>query len=391
MLVIVGLNVIYFAAGDNPEHREYRVEASRVAAELEEKRPEEIAYSKYPSIRNVHEYQVGETVNHDYVLEQVNGKLYCIEYEAAVNYTGVIFMNVGLGAMLVVTGILFLYLNRKVLKPFDSMSNLSYELAKGNLVKPVKEEKSKYFGRFLWGMDMLRETLHSNREKELELQKEKKTLILSLSHDIKTPLSAIQLYTKALSGNLYDTPDKQKEALEGIARNAKQIEGFVSEIVTASREDFLNLEVNNGEFYLNEVLNEVQDYYGNQFQLTHTELICEKAENCLVRGDQNRVIEVLQNIMENAIKYGDGKRVTISIQEEEDCKLIGISNTGCELKEEELPHLFDSFYRGSNSEGKKGSGLGLYICKRLMKMMDGDIYVTARENTFEAVVVARKA
>ena len=85
------------------------------------------------------------------------------------------------------------------------MQSLTEELAKGNLSVPVKAEKSKFLGRFLWGMDMLRETLESNKEKELALQKEKKTLVLSLTHDIRTPLSAIRLYAKALArGSLYD-------------------------------------------------------------------------------------------------------------------------------------------------------------------------------------------
>ena len=78
------------------------------------------------------------------------------------------------------------------------MSEVSIELAKGNLSAHVKEDKNKFFGKFLWGIDMLRENLENNKEKELQLQKEKKTLILSISHDIKTPLSAIKLYAKAL-------------------------------------------------------------------------------------------------------------------------------------------------------------------------------------------------
>ena len=80
----------------------------------------------------------------------------------------------------------------------------------GNLSVPVKAEKSKFFGRFLWGMDMLREKLESDKIRELELEKEKKTLVLSLSHDIRTPLSAIDLYTKALATNLYDKEEERQ-------------------------------------------------------------------------------------------------------------------------------------------------------------------------------------
>ena len=293
--------------------------------------------------------------------------------------------------MMIVTIIVLVYVYRKVLKPFQDMSNLSYELAKGNLAMPVKEEKSKLFGRFLWGMDMLREKLEDNKEKELEFQKERKTLILSLSHDIKTPLSSIELYSKALSEDLYDTQEKKGEALQGIARNVKEIKGYVDEIVTASREDFLNLEVSMGEYYLSEVMKVIESYYKDKLSVIHTEFQVNEISECLVKGDKNRMVEVLQNVMENAVKYGDGKSIRISFGEEEDCKLIHIENSGCNLKKEEFPNLFDSFYRGSNSSGVKGSGLGLYICKTLMRKMDGEIFAQAKEESFVVTVVVRKA
>ncbi len=95
--------------------------------------------------------------------------------------------------------------------------------------------------------------------------------------------------------------------------------------------------------------------------------------------------------MENAIKYGDGKEITISWGDEEDCKLIHIENTGNTLKEEELQNIFDSFYRGSNSWDIKGNGLGLYICKNLMRKMDGNIFARNIEERFRVTVVVRKA
>jgi signal transduction histidine kinase len=293
--------------------------------------------------------------------------------------------------MMFLTILILVYVHNKVLKPFHDMSNLSYELAKGNLSMPVKEEKSKLFGKFLWGMNMLREKLEENKEKELEFQKERKTLILSLSHDIKTPLSSIELYSKALLEDLYDTKEKRDEALQGITRNVKEIKGYVDEIVTASREDFLNLEVNMGEYYLSEVMKDIESFYNDKLSVIHTEFQVDEIPQCILKGDKNRMVEVLQNIMENAIKYGDGKSIHISFDEEEDCKLIHIENSGCNLKEEEFPNLFDSFYRGSNSGGVKGSGLGLYICKTLMRKMDGEIYAEMNEDVFGVTVVVRKA
>ena len=238
---------------------------------------------------------------------------------------------------------------------------------------------------------MLREKLEENKEKELEFQKERKTLILSLSHDIKTPLSSIELYSKALVDDLYDTKEKKDEALQGIVRNVKEIKGYVDEIVTASREDFLNLEVSMGEYYLSEVMKNIESYYRDKLSVIHTEFHIEEFSECLLIGDKDRIVEVFQNVMENAIKYGDGKSIRISFDDEEDCKLIHIENSGCNLKEEELPNLFDSFYRGSNSAAMKGSGLGLYICKTLMRKMDGEIFAEINADVFSITVVARKA
>lgn len=400
ILLIVSVNILYLKQNNGSDERLYLVEASRLVKEIEEKieeqKPEsfeidKMNLNKYDLIVGIKEFVPGESCANDYLVEEIAGKLYRIEYKEEKSSRLPMYINISLLGMMIVTIVVLVYVDNKVLRPFHNMSTLSYELAKGNLSMPIKEEKSKLFGRFLWGMDMLREKLEDNKEKELEFQKERKTLILSLSHDIKTPLSSIELYSKALLENLYDTDERKNEALQGIARNVKEIKGYVDEIVTASREDFLNLEVIMGECYLSEVMRVTESYYKDKLSVIHTEFQVDEVSECLVKGDKNRLVEVLQNVMENAIKYGDGKSISISFSEEEDCKLIHIKNSGCSLKKEELPNLFDSFYRGSNSNNMKGSGLGLYICKTLMRKMDGEIFAEMDEGFFCVTLVVRKA
>lgn len=395
MLILLA-NRLYFYQNNDSDGKLYLVEARRVIKEIEEQKPEAseieaMSLNKYETIVGIREFVAGEACDNEYLVEEIAGKLYRIEYIEKRSSRLPLYINISLLGMMIVTNIVLVYVYNKVLKPFQDMSNLSYELAKGNLSMPVKEEKSKLFGRFLWGMDMLREKLEDNKEKELEFQKERKTLILSLSHDIKTPLSSIELYSKALSEDLYDTQERKDEALQGIVRNVKEIKGYMNEIVTASREDFLKLEVSMGEYYISEVIKVTESYYKDKLSVIHTGFQVDEISECLVKGDKNRMVEVLQNVMENAIKYGDGKRIRISFGEEEDCKLIHIENTGCNLKKEEFPNLFDSFYRGSNSTGMKGSGLGLYICKTLMRKMDGEIFARMNEDVFCVTIVVRKA
>lgn len=395
ILLILSINGLYFYQNNGSDGKLYLVEARRLVKEIEEQKPEAseieaMSFNQYKTIVGIREFVAGEACDNDYLVEEIAGKLYRIEYAEERSSRLPLYINISLLAMMIVTMVVLGYVYIKVLKPFQDMSNLAYELAKGNLSMPVKEEKSKLFGRFLWGMNMLREKLEENKEKELAFQKERKTLILSLSHDIKTPLSSIELYTKALRSDLYDMQEKKDEALQGIARNVKEIKGYVNEIVTASREDFLNLEVSMGEYYLSEVMKETESYYKDKLSVIHTELQVDEISECLIKGDKNRMVEVLQNVMENAIKYGDGKRIRISFGEEEDCKLIHVENSGCNLKKEELPNIFDSFYRGSNSTGRKGNGLGLYICKTLMRKMDGEIFAGMKEDVFCVTIVVRK-
>ena len=103
---------------------------------------------------------------------------------------------------LAAVGIL-IYVEQKILKPFNRASRLPEELAKGRLSEGLEEEKSRYFGRFIWGLDMLREALSDERQKRLSLERDRKILVASLSHNIRTPLAAIRLYAGALYTHLY--------------------------------------------------------------------------------------------------------------------------------------------------------------------------------------------
>lgn len=399
ILLFVTINIYIINFKTDNSSRTYRVEVSRVSEAIKDNGYENLKLSEYETILGVYPFTEDNSENfyssdNDYLIEEINGTLYRIEYEAETaqgNTKLLIIVNSSLAVMTLITVGVLVYVRREILQPFTNLREVPYELSKGNLTVPLKENKNKYFGRFTWGLDLLRENLEQQKAKELELQKEKKTLLLSLSHDIKTPLSAIKLYSKALSKGLYTDTDKQLEIAENINQKADEIEGYVSQIIQASNEDFLNLQVENKEFYLSEALNEITHYYSEKLELAKTSFTVDGFTDCLVKGDPDRLVEVLQNIMENAIKYGDGHSIQITFSEEEDCRLITIKNTGCTLSENELPHIFDSFWRGSNKGNTPGSGLGLYICRQLMRKMDGEIFAEVKEDMMQVTVVVRKA
>ena len=300
-------------------------------------------------------------------------------------------VNAVLGTMAILFIAVMLYIKFAILAPFERLSSIPYELSKGNLTAPMKETKNRYFGKFLWGIDILRENIEQQKQRELEMQKEKKTLLLSLSHDIKTPLSAIKLYSAALSKNLYSDAEKQHKIAENINEKAEEIEGYVSQIITASREDFFSLEVNMGEFYLSELVEKIAGYYKEKLALIKTDFIIGKYKNCLLSGDLSRSVEVMQNIIENALKYGDGRRVELIFPKDDECVQIAIMNGGCTLEKDDLPHIFESFWRGANAGNIGGNGLGLYICRQLMRKMNGEIFAKIDNDIITVTTVFARA
>lgn len=392
ILLFAVVNMI-LAAGYTDGGRPYRVEISRLAREMEGNGCADISKCAY--VTNIEGY--GEnfySTDSDYVIREINGALYRFDYNTngysnKMHLIGIV--NAVLGVMAILLIAVMLYIKFAILAPFECMSSVPYELSKGNLTAPIQETKNRFFGKFLWGIDILRESIEQQKQRELEMQKEKKTLLLSLSHDIKTPLSAIKLYAAALSRNLYSDTEKQHKIAENINEKADEIEGYVWQIITASREDFLSLEVNMGEYYLSELIEKVTGYYREKLALIKTDFMIGEYKNCLLSGDLSRSVEVLQNMIENALKYGDGKRVELIFPEDDECVQIAIMNGGCTLGQDDLPHIFESFWRGANAKNIRGSGLGLYICRQLMRKMNGEIFAKIDDDIITVTAVFARA
>lgn len=381
------------------ENRPYLVEISRAAMQMEEAEDlseqikqilEDSIYIKRIILCEAEDDLIASSI-YDYCLKQVGNQIYRFEYEDnnSGEKTMILWVNLIFSVVLIFISAISIYFYMKIIRPFAKLENVPYELSKGNLTLNLPEEKAKYFGKFIWGTNLLRENIEARRQKELDLHREKKLLLLSLTHDIKTPLSVIKLNTQALQRGLYKEEERKQKALDAIITKVDEIEGYVSEISRASKEDFLNLEVKEEEFYLSQVIEKIKEYYRDKLSLKKIDFSVENYNDCLVSGDENRLVEVIQNLMENAIKYGDGREIRIHFDKEEGCQLITIENSGEGVAEEELIKIFDSFYRGSNSGSQSGSGLGLYICRQLMNGMNGDIFVRQDDSHFRMTLVVR--
>lgn len=369
----------------------YRVEAKRLADEIAETGSYDL--KNYPHITGVFTADDGGLYTSDehYLITKISGTLYRVEYSTDSNQHGMLIINLVLCAVFLMMVGLLLYIYRHIIAPFDRLNEVPQELARGNLAVPIPEEKSRFFGKFTWGVNFLREKIEDDRKKELSMQRDKKLLLLSLSHDIKTPLSAIKLNAKALARGIYSDEEKRRSAAESINARADEIKQFVSEITKAASEDFMSFEVTQGEVFLSQIIMKIYARYAPQLSISGTEFIVHRYDDCILSCDADRLGECLQNLIENAIKYGDGKRIKIGFDKMDGCELITVTNTGCTLEAKELPQIFGSFHRGNNADKIQGNGLGLFICKRLMSLMGGEVYAEIHGDCFSVTLVVKLA
>ncbi len=378
----------------------YLVEANRIMRGMEEQGgfsiPDLAEYAQIKSVdflagEEVFDTEKAETFYHkkngyETYMEPlvINGDILGtvrMDYQQSVDNQKLFWMLESVIAVAGVLSILLLfYVRNKVVRPFALLRDMPYELSKGRLGTEVEESKDRYFGKFIWGMSMLRDTLKSSQAKNLKLEKEKKMMLLSVSHDIKTPLNSIKLYAKALEEGMYETREEQIHVAKSIQKLSGEIEDFVKEIVKNSSEEIIPIEVENGEFYLKELVEKVKEYYEPKCKLVMTEFSVAGFENRLLKGNKDSAFEVIENIMENAFKYSDGKKIAIDFYEEDGCQIVKITSSGNTIKPDEMPHLFDSFYRGSNVGAQEGNGLGLYICREIMRKMEGEIFARCEED-----------
>ena len=271
-----------------------------------------------------------------------------------------------------------------VLKPFNSLSEYPERLAKGRMGEGIPESKSRFFGKYIWGMNMLKDEMGLKDKNLSTLEREKQTLIISIAHGIKTPLSNIKLYAEAIEKGIYHEDKKpfkkDAETAAKIGQNVEKVETLVKEIMDSSVKAETSYTPTVTTFYLKELLELTKKEYSGRAELLHIpfELKCEN--NPLITSDKDGIFRIISQLIENAIKYGSGQGITISMGRQDEDVIISVKNKGTILSEEETAYVFKSFWRGSNARNVEGQGIGLYVSKRIAESLGGDIFMKSWES-----------
>ncbi len=251
------------------------------------------------------------------------------------------------------------------IRPFSTLKAFAAEIAKGNLDFPLPMEKGNFFGAFTESFDIMREELRRARENEYLANVSKKELVAELSHDIKTPVSAIKAVCEVL-----EIKEKNADTLEKlgiIAAKAYTIDHLAGNMFHATLEELEVLKVEPKEersTLIPDMFKELK-YYGD-IRLEN------EIGECLVWMDKLRMEQVINNIVNNSFKYAKTP-VTVRFKDEKEGIGITIKDKGKGVSEEELPLITEKFFRGSNAAGESGSGLGMYLVKSFMEQMYGTV------------------
>jgi len=283
-----------------------------------------------------------------------------------------ILLVVGAYQALFVVAFIFLqaYYKKRIIDPFVSLQDFAKNIARGDLDTPLYMDKHNAFGAFTESFDLLREELKTARESEREADRRKKELVATLSHDIKTPVAAIKATVELMQIRDYD--DKTKHQLHGMYNKAEEITVLVNDMFHSTLQELQALKVSVVEFSSTALRQLIQraDYKKRAGQV--------HIPDCVLMGDTVRLGQVFDNIIGNSYKYADTK-IDVTANFHGATLVITFRDFGVGVDNEELPLLFNKFYRGKGTAEVNGYGLGLYIAKHLLKEMGGDIQLSNAE------------
>ena len=333
-------------------------------------------YDAYGNGDTIFDYLVGEELRGKIVFPHSHEEIDCMKTKMI----EVIVVFLIVGCVLVDSMIGFIYI--KMIRPFHKLEKFASDVAIGNLDLPLEREESNYFGAFTESFDIMRTELKAARDGEARANQSKKELVASLSHDIKTPVATIKALCEILEIKLKESDLQIK--VHKIQQKADTIDQLISNMFQATLSELEALKINvkmEPSTMIEEIISGM-DIYGKIQRET-------KIPSCLIQCDSLRLTQVLENIISNSYKYAN-TMIHIYSWETDTQLCIQIRDEGQEIEDLDLALVYEKFFRGNNTEGKSGSGLGLYLAKLFMTGMGGEL-VCEKDSGFVVTIALQKA
>lgn len=347
--------------------------SSRSVSPEEEKSEYIVALNEIKQLANQGKYEQAQ--------EKISGlQAYTQQLTEQKSGGAVIWILCACSVLFFITAFGYIYL--AILRPFDKMKDFAEKISAGDFNVPLKYERSNYFGEFTWAFDSMRNEISKLRASEKEAVENNKTIIATLSHDIKTPISSIRAYIEGLSANMDNSYEKRERYLRVITKKCDEVSKLTDDLFLHSISDLDKLKINPERLEICAFLENVIDEIAAEqkdVHMQHADFVV------YVNADKNRLTQVVENLINNARKYAKTD-IDLFLTRQESNIVLHFRDYGSGIPDENIPFIFDKFYRGSNCGGEQGSGLGLYIVKYITEKMGGTVTLVNHNNGLEVLV-----
>lgn len=293
-----------------------------------------------------------------------------------------------LGYMLLgmmVFSVTFLLLQERSVSYIGRISDAVRDISEGDLNTTVEVIGDDEFSSMAANLNKMVEEIRQLMDKEREAERTKNELITNVAHDLRTPLTSIIGYLEILSGKSAPlTPEMQKKYIDIAYSKSKRLEKLIEDLFGFTKLNYGKISMRVAKVDIVKLLGQLlEESYPN---FSNKGLSYELQSNVparIISADGNLLARLFDNLINNAIKYGaEGKRVLVKVQASAETVQVSVTNYGYVIPAEELPMIFDKFYRveQSRSTNTGGTGLGLAIVKNIVDMHGGDITVKSDLN-----------
>lgn len=287
--------------------------------------------------------------------------------------------------LFITSGFAMMWLYQSIVKPLAKLKVAAENIKEGNLNFSVVADTDDEIGELCTAFEQMRIKLKEQIEISMQYEAENKELISNISHDLKTPMTAIKGYIEGIQDGVADTPEKMDKYMRTIYNKATDMERLIEELFLYSKLDsnFMNYsfaKVNLND-YFEDCVEEIQlDLESRDIELIYNNYA---DEDTVIIADPEQLKRVINNIIGNSVKYIGKKKgvIQIRIKDEPEFVQIELEDNGKGIAKNELPYIFDRCYRtdASRNSSQGGSGLGLSIAKKIIEEHGGKIWASSVE------------
>ncbi len=287
--------------------------------------------------------------------------------------------------LLLVGALAFIWLYQSIVQPLEKLKRAAMNIKDGNLDFNVITDTEDEIGEVCTAFEGMRIKLKDQIEVSMQYEKDNKELISNISHDLKTPITAIKGYVEGIRDGVADTPEKMDKYIRVIYNKATDMDRLIDELFLYSKLDSNSMNYSfaklNLKDYFEDCVDEISlDLESRGIALAYYNHV---PENTIIIADPEQLKRVINNIVGNSVKYmGTAPgHIGFFIKDEPEYVQIEIQDNGRGIAKKELPHIFERCYRtdASRNSSKGGSGLGLSIAKKIIEEHGGKIWANSVE------------